>query len=169
MQEWLDIVDLNDRVIGRDSRQQVHARRAMHRASHILLFNSQGQVFVQLRSQKKDEAAGLWDTSVAGHVDSGEDYLACAVRELAEELGIAIDPSKLTWVDKLPPDESNGFEFTSLYYTCSDQPLILNPEEIDDGRWLLPAELDTWIDREPSQFTGGFRVIWPIVRTFRFS
>ena len=34
----------------------------------------------------KDSSPGLWDSSASGHLDCGEDYDACAVRELREEL-----------------------------------------------------------------------------------
>ena len=82
MVEWLDIVDENDTVVGKAPRDQIHRENHRHRSAHIVLFNSQGQVFVQLRSMNKDNSAGLWDTSAAGHVDSGESYEQCAVREL---------------------------------------------------------------------------------------
>ena len=36
----------------------------------------------------KDESPGLWDTSSAGHLNSGESYEEGAYRELWEELGI---------------------------------------------------------------------------------
>ena len=36
----------------------------------------------------KDTFPGAWDSSSSGHVDSGEDYDDCAVRELREELGL---------------------------------------------------------------------------------
>ena len=37
----------------------------------------------------KDESPGLWDSSAAGHVESGENYISCANRELKEELELS--------------------------------------------------------------------------------
>ncbi|MFK7892128.1 MAG: NUDIX domain-containing protein [Granulosicoccus sp.] len=165
MQEWLDIVDLDDVVVGRETRDKVHQLKLLHRSSHIVLFNSSGQVFVQLRSLKKDEGPGLWDSSAAGHVDSGETYLQCAVRELQEELGIRVEPEELQHVSKLAADERNGFEFTQIFTVFSDQPLVLQEEEIDDGRWLPPDELDLWLESAEGEFTGIFRLIWSVVRS----
>ena len=79
-QELLYVVDENDRVIGARTRGEIHARGLMHRATHILVFNSQGELFLQKRSMSKDENPGLWDPSAAGHVNSGEDYATFAVR-----------------------------------------------------------------------------------------
>ncbi|MGH8573881.1 MAG: NUDIX hydrolase, partial [Gammaproteobacteria bacterium] len=86
--ELFDVVDDDDRVLGRMRRDDVHRWQLRHRAAHVLVVNSHGEVFVQRRSTLKECAPGLWDTSVAGHVQSGEGYTACAVRELAEEIGL---------------------------------------------------------------------------------
>ncbi|MFK8081350.1 MAG: NUDIX domain-containing protein [Granulosicoccus sp.] len=163
MTEWLDIVDDRDRVIGRDTRTLVHAGGHFHRSSHIVLFNKRGEVFVQLRSMSKDSGAGLWDTSAAGHVDSGESYLACAVRELHEELGIKVHDQELILIGKLPPDARTGLEFTQVYRVCSEQALVLQADEIDDGRWLMPDELAEWMARRGDQFTEGFKLIWSML------
>lgn len=168
MEEWLDIVDNEDRVVGRDTRYRVHQRNELHRAAHIVLFNPAGEVFVQQRSLSKDSGAGLWDTSVAGHLDSGETYLHCAVRELLEEVGVRIAPEQLRWLGKLPPEARNGFEFTGMYLACTEQELVLDPDEIDDGKWLMPDQLDRWISESPSQFTEVFRMIWPLVKAHQF-
>lgn len=164
MIEWLDIVDDNDIVIGRAPRDQIHSENHFHRASHVMVFNSQGEVFVQLRSMQKDNSPGLWDTSCAGHVDSGEDYLACAVRELAEELGIQTSPESLHYVSKLLPEPANGFEFTRIFTLITDQSLVLQAEEIDDGRWVLPTELEAWIEKDRSVFTDTFLAVWRLVQ-----
>ncbi|MFT5896918.1 MAG: isopentenyl-diphosphate delta-isomerase [bacterium] len=164
MIEWLDIVDENDIVIGRAPRDQIHAENHFHRSSHVLVFNSQGEVFVQLRSMSKDNSPGLWDTSAAGHVDSGEDYLECAVRELAEELGVSSSPVTLKYVSCLPPGAHNGFEFTRIFTLISDEVLLLQPEEVDDGRWLSPTELEAWIEEDRAIFTDSFLTIWRLVR-----
>src|SRR5258706_15211525 len=89
-EEIFDVVDEHDRVVGRETRGEVHRRGLMHRAIHVLVFNSRGEIFLQKRSQKKDRQPGLWDSSASGHVDSGETYDACAVRELQEELGLEL-------------------------------------------------------------------------------
>ncbi len=162
MTEWLDIVDEHDQVIGRDTRSRIHAAGHRHRSSHILLFNTRGEVFVQLRSMKKDYGAGLWDTSAAGHVDSGESYVECAVRELQEELGVQVDPLVLREVGSLSPSERNGFEFTAIYSVCSEQPLVLQRDEIDDGRWLTPESLASCLVESSELFTDTFRDIWAI-------
>src|SRR5580658_3200257 len=88
--EFFDVVDERDAVVGRASRREVHAHRLMHRAVHVLVFDDTGRVFLQKRSMKKDIAPGLWDSSCSGHVDSGESYDVAAVREFAEELGVAL-------------------------------------------------------------------------------
>ncbi len=164
MTEWLDIVDETDTVIGRAPRDHVHREGHLHRSAHIALFNSKGQIFVQLRSRFKDMAAGLWDTSAAGHVDSGESYEACAVRELQEELGVRVDAESLQSVGQLRPHERNGFEFTEVYVAFSDQVLVLQEEEVEDGRWVSLQELDLWMQQRPEDFTQVFRVICPMIR-----
>ena len=66
-QELLDVVDENDLIIGVKTRGEIHARGLMHRATHILVFNRQGDLFIQKRSMNKDNDPGLWDSSAAGH------------------------------------------------------------------------------------------------------
>ena len=45
--ELFDVVDAGDRVIGRATRRQVHARQLRHRAVHVLVFDMMGRLFVQ--------------------------------------------------------------------------------------------------------------------------
>ena len=105
--ELLDVVDENDRVIAVKTRGEIHAAGLMHRAVHILVFNRRGELFLQKRSLQKDEQPGLWDSSAAGHVDSGEAYLDCAEREIEEELGIVLE-RPLQPLFKLPASSRTG-------------------------------------------------------------
>ena len=86
--EMYDVVDSLDRVIGTATRREIHQKGLLHRSVHILVFNSKGELYLQKRSLNKDENPGYWDTSAAGHVNAGEDYMTSAHRELEEELGI---------------------------------------------------------------------------------
>src|SRR6202012_5546052 len=89
-EEIFDIVDEQDRVIGQRSRREVHATGLRHRAVHVLVFDDQGRIFLQKRSMSKDTHPGVWDSSASGHVDAGEDYDTCAMRELREEIGLTV-------------------------------------------------------------------------------
>jgi isopentenyldiphosphate isomerase len=157
--EIFDIVNERDEVIGRLPRFQVHRDALKHRAVHVLVFNSRGEIFLQKRSRKKDTFPGAWDSSASGHLDSGEDYDACAVRELREELGLAIDapPRRLFKIQACP---ETGHEFVWVYRLESEGPFTLHPEEIDCGGWFAPAHVGDWVKICPGDFASAFILIW---------
>jgi isopentenyldiphosphate isomerase len=158
-QELLDVVDENDNFVEVRTRGEIHARGLMHRAVHILVFNGRGEVFLQLRSMQKDEQPGKWDSSAAGHVDSGEEYEACALREIGEELGISAPPP-LEVMFKLPATARTGYEHCMVYRCEFDGPLELDADEIAGGRWLSPAEMDRRVAAADAQMTDALRMIW---------
>ncbi len=164
MDEMLDIVNDADQVVGQATRSDAHRKRLMHRATHIMLTNSAHQIFMQLRSKTKDTNPGLWDTSAAGHVDAGESYEACAVRELEEELGVVVTVDRLIEIGRLPPTPINGFEFVRIYTVSSDDPITLEASEIDDGKWVTHAELEHWLCKSPEAFASSFTTIWHNIR-----
>src|SRR3989454_5639457 len=100
-EEIFDVVNDRDEVTGQRPRSEVHRLGLKHRAVHVLVFNLRGEVFLQKRSMKKDCFPGKWDSSASGHLDCGEDYDACAVRELQEEIGLelATPPRRLFKID----------------------------------------------------------------------
>src|SRR5213592_2928989 len=160
-EESFSIVDEYDRVIGSAPRGQVHANNLLHRAVHLLIFNSAEEVFLQLRSRRKDRHPLLWDSSAAGHVNAGEEYDQAAARELTEELGIQIPLEK---VAKLTASERTDSEFVSLYYGSHDGKLRLNPNEIEAGQFFPPSIVDGWIKARPRDFAPAFLECWKIWR-----
>ena len=165
-QELLDVVDENDNVIAVKTRGEIHARGLMHRAVHILVFNSQGQLFLQKRSLSKDEQPGKWDSSAAGHVDTGEDYLECARREINEELGIVTE-RPLQILFKLPASELTGNEHCVVYQYRHDGPMVLHPQEIDEGRWTNPVVMDERVADDDPDLTEAVVLIWKRYRELR--
>jgi len=157
--DWLDIVDADDRVIGQARRADAHARQLRHRSVHVLLHDSADRLFVQKRSMTKDTNPGLWDTSAAGHVDAGETPLAAAGRELAEELGVTVPAEALRLLFVMAPRPATGNEFVSVFRTRSDEPIALEAGEVDDGVWLSEAELALRLRTTPERFTDVFRAI----------
>jgi isopentenyldiphosphate isomerase len=163
-EEIFDIVNERDEVIGQAPRKEVHARGLWHRAIHVLVFNSRGEIFLQKRSLKKDIAAGKWDSSSSGHLDTGEDYDACAVRELSEELGLKLaqPPQRLF---KIEACQETGWEFCWIYRGASDGPFTLHPEEIETGDWFTPEAVSKWVAEKPGDFASAFLLIWKLYLT----
>src|ERR1051325_4514503 len=89
-EEIFDVVNERDEIIAQETRREVHRTGLKHRAVHVFVFNSRGEVFLQKRSMSKDSSPGLWDSSASGHLDCGEDYDACVVREMREEIGLNV-------------------------------------------------------------------------------
>src|SRR5271154_4497911 len=132
-EEIFDIVNERDEVVGQNTRREVHERGLWHRAVHVLVFNARGEVFLQKRSMRKDIAAGKWDSSASGHLDTGEDYDACAVRELREEIGLEAKENAPKRLFKLNARAETGHEFVWVYRLEAEGPFQLHPEEIESG------------------------------------
>jgi isopentenyl-diphosphate delta-isomerase type 1 len=160
-EDIFDIVNERDEVIGCKPRSEVHARRLLHRAIHVLVFNTRGEIFLQKRSMKKDRQPGVWDSSCSGHVDSGEDYDQTAVRELREEIGLYLNapPERLFKINACAETDA---EFVWVYRCQNNGPFTLHPEEIDTGDWFTPEHVSRWIKEKPQELAPAFVFIWKL-------
>lgn len=156
--ELFDVVNENDEVVRQEIRAVVHAEGLLHRAVHIFVVNKRGEIFLQKRSRLKDVHPGTWDSSAAGHLDAGEDYDACAVRELGEEAGQKGE--EIEMIAKIPPSEATGWEFVRLYRARQDSPIRFPCSEVEAGLWLSEEAIAGWIDRRPQDFATGFLESW---------
>ena len=145
--ELVDVVDAQDRVVGRASRGEVRAHRLRHRATYLLVFNNRGELFIHLRTADKDIYPSYWDVAVGGVVGAGESYDDGARRELAEEVGIR-DAVPEALFDFAHEDERNCVN-GRVYRVVWDGPLVLQAEEVVRGEWLPPAAVRERMRREP--------------------
>ena len=155
--EPFPVVDEQDQVLGEAARAEVHGNNLRHRAVHILIFNSLGELFLQKRSRWKDRHPLLWDSSAAGHVDAGEEYDEAARRELKEELGVT---AELTRLVKLAASERTGQEFIWLYRAEHDGPFKLARSEIEHGEFFPIDIVPGWVKARPADFAPGFIECW---------
>lgn len=158
-EDIFDVVNERDEVVDRKPRSVVHRLGLLHRAVHVLVFNSRGQIFLQKRSMKKDRQPGLWDSSASGHVDSGEDYDTTAVREVREEIGLKLAkaPKRLFKINACAETDQ---EFVWVYRCESEGPFELNPNEIERGGWFSPAKVSKWMAGRPEEFASALLFIW---------
>ncbi len=161
--ELLAVVDAGDQVVGTKRRDDIHCQNLPHRAIHVLVFNPQGDIFLQQRGLHKQENPGLWDSSVAGHVDAGEEYDQCCVREVAEEIGLSLEtaPARLF---KLEASVATGMEFAWVYRLDTPGPLKLNLDEMLGGSWFSPEAIDDWIRDGAQALSDVFELIWTTYR-----
>ena len=162
-EELFDVVDEKDEVLCQRSRREVHQLGLRHRAVHLLVFNGRGEIFLQKRSMKKDCFPGTWDSSASGHLQPGESYDACVLREAQEELGLTLKevPPALF---KIVACAETGQEFVWVYRCQAEGPFQLDPEEIESGGWFAPETVTAWTREKPAEFAAGFVLIWTWLR-----
>ena len=133
-EEWFDIVDAEGQVQGKAPRSLCHSRQGLlHAVVHLHVINAADQIFLQKRSSSKEIQPGKWDTAVGGHARSGENIETALKREAEEELGLthfkAQGPARYLWESDV---ES---ELVYMFVLRSDQPLRLNFQEMDHGKF----------------------------------
>jgi isopentenyldiphosphate isomerase len=152
MDEMFDVVDTADRVIGTARRADVHGNpNLIHRVAHVLVFNNRNELFLQKRAVTKTVQPDKWDTSVGGHVESGETYEIAARREMEEELGITgPQPERLYRYLHRNDFES---EMVTTFRVTWDGEIRIQHEEISDGRFWGLNEI---AGADPAIFTPNF-------------
>lgn len=156
-EEIFDVVDQDDQVLGRAPRSEVHTHQWLHRAVHIFVFNSTGELLIHQRSATKDEYPLRFNSSASGHLHAGEDYDSAAKRELEEELSLT---SPLERLRKFPAGPETSYEHTVLYRTTTDQPPQFLAEEIAAGAFHHVDQIAAWITTRPDDFTPCFRTLF---------
>ncbi len=146
--EYLDLVNEHDEVIGRKLRSQIYEEKLSNfRVVNAFIKNSEGLLWIPQRSSTKKIFPGALDFSMGGHVKSGESYDDAFIREMDEELGFHPEKDRYRLLEKLLPGENGVAAFMHVYEIDADVAPPYNPEEIQSGRWLSPRELLEIISR----------------------
>ncbi|MFE3543220.1 NUDIX domain-containing protein [Nocardia sp. NPDC059177] len=157
--ELLAVYDATGRVTGAAERGAVYRDGLWHASAGVLVRSGDGErVYVHRRTDSKLVFAGLHDCLAGGVVDAGEDPADTAIRELREELGIALPTGTVlplrasaswdgSWVGR--PLRCHLFGYEVRY----DGPIHHQPSEIAEGWWCEITELRARL-RDPD---------WPFV------
>lgn len=146
--ELVDWVDDADEVIGVVTRREMRARRLLHRAVSIAVFSSDGRLLVHRRADTKDVWPGQWDMAAGGVVASGESYELAAQRELAEELGVMVEPEQMHSLGSARFDDDAVSLLGRGYWCIHDGPFEFTDGEISEVRWVTRSGLDDLMTSE---------------------
>ncbi|RIA10171.1 isopentenyldiphosphate isomerase [Flavobacteriaceae bacterium MAR_2010_72] len=132
MEEFIDIVTSTGEPTGKSApKSEIHSQGLYHNTAHIWFYTSGGQILLQQRAASKAICPLLWDVSVAGHIDAGETLTSGAVREVKEEIGLAVQEQDLKKIGVFECFQSypNGIKDNEFHHTFICQ-LTVELEEL---------------------------------------
>lgn len=152
--ELIDVLTPDGAFAGQiKPKPEVHRDGDWHRAAHLWIVAPDDRVLLQKRADVKENWPGLWDISVAGHVNAGESALDAIVRESFEELGLRFEKDELTHIGTLPYQAVlNGGtylenEIHEVFFVRReiDLPsLVLDPAEVAAVALVMADELESY-------------------------
>jgi isopentenyldiphosphate isomerase len=113
----LNIVDEEGKIIGEETRENIHKKGLLHREIHVWYYTSKKEIIFQLRGKHKDTFPNLLDATVGGHVELGESFEDAALKEMLEETGVKAkkdDLKQITTLRKKAKDNVTGMTNNAL-------------------------------------------------------
>lgn len=142
--EFLDVVNMDDEVVGRAVKNVVYENSLKHRIVHVLIFNDKGEMALQQRSEHVSFCPLHWSTAVGGHVQTGESYEEGALREYEEELGVK---SELELFGKdFYQAEGSPAKFLTTFKAIFNGPFNPDPREVVNVAFFSLTDLKRMID-----------------------
>ena len=143
MDEIVALYDVAGRPAGSAPRSRMRADNLRHGATAVVVRDPLGRVHVHRRTDTKDVYPGRYDFAAGGVLLAGEEPLAAARRELAEELGVTSVLVPLGEAD-YADDQTTYHAF--LYTTEWDGPIRPQAEEVAWEGWTTLEGLTMMLD-----------------------
>ena len=159
--EHVILVDPNDNAIGSMEKLEAHQKGLLHRAFSVILFNDRGETLLQKRAAGKYHSAGLWTNTCCSHPQPGERVEDAARRRLFEEMGIELQPEfAYSFIYKTPLDHDLvEHELDHVFIGTFNGSPDINPDEVDEWKFMPIAELRTDMQLHPDAYTYWFKRI----------
>ena len=155
----VELVDSNGQAIGETTVADAHQLPGrLHRAFSVLLLAPDGRLLLQQRAAVKTRFPLRWANACCGHPAPGQTPEAAANDRLREELGIG--PIILTEVGTYlyrAEDPATGrveheYDHVLRGELAPDDPLLPDPAEVADLRWVEPLDLMAALDADPLRY-----------------
>jgi len=155
MEERIVLVDEQGNDIGYDEKLKVHLEGKLHKAFSIFIFNNKKKLLLQKRAADKYHSGGMWTNTCCSHQRENESFYEALHRRLKEEVGFDCDLKELgRFVYRA--EFNNGLiehELDYVYIGEYDGEPEVNPNEIEEWKWVELEELKKDVVNNPSKYT----------------
>ncbi len=162
IEENVILVNHLDEQIGLMPKLEAHEKAVLHRAFSVFILNSKNELMLQQRAHHKYHSPLLWTNTCCSHQREGETNIEAGSRRLFEEMGFETPLKELFhFIYKAPFD--NGLTEHELdhvmigYY--NEEPII-NPEEVENWKWMTIEEVRNDMQIQPDVYTIWFKIIF---------
>ncbi len=162
----LEVVDGKNRPLGVFPESQVHFHGLHHRSVAVALYDRQGLIYLQKRTESEPPYCGRWDLPASGHVLAGEAVQEAASRELRERTGLRLAGFRL--VSLVDGRRETNYEFVYVFNAGRIRKLrVLSLKKTRDGLLLDSRELSMLIQENPETVTPWLVYLWRLGLFFR--
>lgn len=155
-EEFLDIVDEDDNVIGQDNKDNKFNKELISRNVAIFILDGDKKLLIVKRSKHKKSFPNRYDLAACGNVKAGETYEEAAEREVMEELGITCDIKLLEKIyNEFKEGDKNIKYFTGVFLGYYSGNVNLN-DELVELKKLSVKEVEKLVNENEILFTPGF-------------
>ena len=150
-QELLQVIDpiTGEPTGGHVSRVEMYAQKLWCRTTNIFVLNSHGEILCHQRSLDKENFPGAWSTHFGGHVGKGESFKISALKEIEEEIGLAVKSFQLIpWRTSKKEEQRIWVRDFVTVYDGALEDLVPQQEEIQDIKWFTAEEVLAVLDAD---------------------
>lgn len=166
MNDYLILVDENDKPWGKLEKQLVHELGLLHRAFSVFIFNSKGELLLQQRADEKYHSGGLWTNTCCSHPRFGEETSWAIERRLEEEMGLTCKTDfAFSFIYKTKFE--NGLtehEYDHVYFGKTDDLPFPEKSEVKNWMYISIQNLEEDIIAHPKNYTEWVKICLPEVK-----
>ncbi len=168
----IDVLDKDGKPTGKiSSRSDVHEKGLWHKAAHVYIVNSSGEVLLQRRSAQHSIRAGRWYLSTGAHVPAGCTSLDTAKDCTKSELGLPLTDADFEFVGTISKENVLLYgtyinnEFDDMYVVRNDTPIASlnkNSGEVGDIEWFKIEKFKEYAEGNDPSFVryGGLPLLF---------
>ncbi len=160
--EKIVLVDLDDRIIGSETKARIHKEGLLHRAFSIFILDDT-RMLLQKRNNDKYHSGGLWSNACCSHQREREMLDDAVHRRLNEELGLDCSLSEVfSFVYRTVFENGlTEYEYDHVFVGKYSGTININYEEVSEVKWFEFEELKKLMQGNPELFSSWFIIAAP--------